>query len=971
MANQIPIKVMKDGSDNTCGLAQFTSSDSVAIAAGGTGLTSQGICAFVQPGLYAVGCQVTYLGICAGKADTGVGYDNTYVGHSAGTAATTACRHTIIGSQAGKAITTCSGTVAIGYNAGTAITFGDRNTAIGTSAGQAITTATDNTLVGYISGCVTTGISNTAFGACTLAVNTVGVDNVAIGMSAGKAQVAAGCNNTFVGSQAGEAVLCRDNTLVGSYAGTAATTGGGNVMIGACVGYGVVGGAYNVYIGDKAGLANTSGNDNVFIGKCAGCADTGSCCLIIGNGTCEIITGNFNTASLGINAPIYSTLTVGVNDTGYDVKFFGASSGAFMLYDESADTLDVRGATAAGPGVLKLTTGELTNVDGGILGRLEFQAPLDSAGSDACLVAASIWGEADATFSATVNTTDLVFATATSATATEKLRLTSTGVLKINNAYCMPSADGSAGYFLCTDGSGALAFAALTSSPWTSSGCFITVPNACFVGVGTATPAAVLHVEGDQIISDGSGLVIGHSAQIAVGNQLGEFQVHGTSDADGETIHAVYAASALGPVHTFAKSRSASIGGFTIAQDGDSLGQIIWYGADGNDFANWGAAIYANVDGTPGNNDMPGRLTFHTTPDGSAGGIERMRIDSAGNVGIGTTAPGKPLTLVQSSTAAFDADSTSGMLLLHNCAADTDQQWVGLVMQVGNGSGDGLARIDTIHNGTAAGADLAFSTRATDASVYEHLRIDTAGRVGINASPVPTAFNTKGVVINQGTADDGIITLKSSDIAHGMTDVAETDTYGWFNKLSALQGGLGIWSITENSLNAAILYAFTDGANSTKAAAGGAAAVIRVGKKSGTGTTSYGADENMAGFYNQASGMQWIIDGSGDVYYAGSTNANHWDDEDDIGLLSAFRNLTTGKKAQHVFGEFIQENAEALHDSGVITLNDDGNHFVSTKGLNALIIDTIRQEGKKWREVIGDYKDKIAQLESRLMRLEA
>ena len=114
--------------------------------------------------------------------------------------------------------------------------------------------------------------------------------------------------------------------------------------------------------------------------------------------------------SLGINAPIYSTLTVGVDGTGYDVKFFGDSAGAFMLYDESADTLDVRGATAAGPGVLKLTTGELTNVDGGILGRLEFQAPLDCAGGDACLVAASIWGEADGTFAAGCNKTDLVFA---------------------------------------------------------------------------------------------------------------------------------------------------------------------------------------------------------------------------------------------------------------------------------------------------------------------------------------------------------------------------------------------------------------------------------------------------------------------------------------------------------------------------------------------------------------------------------
>ena len=56
-----------------------------------------------------------------------------------------------------------------------------------------------------------------------------------------------------------------------------------------------------------------------------------------------------------------TTLTVGVNDTGHDVKFFGASSGAFMEWDESADELEIRGATAAGPGKLLLSTGELTN----------------------------------------------------------------------------------------------------------------------------------------------------------------------------------------------------------------------------------------------------------------------------------------------------------------------------------------------------------------------------------------------------------------------------------------------------------------------------------------------------------------------------------------------------------------------------------------------------------------------------------
>ena len=42
------------------------------------------------------------------------------------------------------------------------------------------------------------------------------------------------------------------------------------------------------------------------------------------------------------------TLTVGVDDTGHDVKFFGATSGQYMLWDESADTLFVTGEIDAG-----------------------------------------------------------------------------------------------------------------------------------------------------------------------------------------------------------------------------------------------------------------------------------------------------------------------------------------------------------------------------------------------------------------------------------------------------------------------------------------------------------------------------------------------------------------------------------------------------------------------------------------------
>jgi hypothetical protein len=40
-----------------------------------------------------------------------------------------------------------------------------------------------------------------------------------------------------------------------------------------------------------------------------------------------------------LNTTLHGTLTVGVDDTGYDVKLFGATSGAYMLWDESADEL--------------------------------------------------------------------------------------------------------------------------------------------------------------------------------------------------------------------------------------------------------------------------------------------------------------------------------------------------------------------------------------------------------------------------------------------------------------------------------------------------------------------------------------------------------------------------------------------------------------------------------------------------------
>ena len=62
--------------------------------------------------------------------------------------------------------------------------------------------------------------------------------------------------------------------------------------------------------------------------------------MIVG-GTTTIVGATHlqSTVSIGGNTQLSGTLTVGVDDTGYDAKFFGATSGRYMLWDESADSL--------------------------------------------------------------------------------------------------------------------------------------------------------------------------------------------------------------------------------------------------------------------------------------------------------------------------------------------------------------------------------------------------------------------------------------------------------------------------------------------------------------------------------------------------------------------------------------------------------------------------------------------------------
>jgi trimeric autotransporter adhesin len=157
----------------------------------------------------------------------------------------------------------------------------------------------------------------------------------------------------------------------------------------------------------------------------------------------------------------------------------------------------------------------------------------------------------------------------------------------------------------------------------------------------------------------------------------------------------------------------------TIVSNGDTLGGISFSGYDGSAFLR-SAAIEGFVDATPGANDMPSRLGFFTTPDGSASPTERMRIDSSGNVLIGTTSPnalyGK---LTVAGNGITIADDGNAKFQIGRYSAGVPNSYIKM------------------------GANSS-SLRFTDpADLADLMTLDSSGNVGIGTSSPSTVLNVK------------------------------------------------------------------------------------------------------------------------------------------------------------------------------------------------------------------------------------
>ena len=129
---------------------------------------------------------------------------------------------------------------------------------------------------------------------------------------------------------------------------------------------------------------------------------------------------------------------------------------------------------------------------------------------------------------------------------------------------------------------------------------------------------------------DSSGrVIVGHTATDDRDGYNSALQVSGTGGDDSSVSIGRWSNNSSTPAIVLSKSRNGTIGSHTVVQSGDTLGMFQFQGDDGTNY-HVGATISAAVDGTPGNDDMPGRLVFSTTADGATSASERYRIHSNG-----------------------------------------------------------------------------------------------------------------------------------------------------------------------------------------------------------------------------------------------------------------------------------------------------------------------------------------------------
>jgi hypothetical protein len=390
-----------------------------------------------------------------------------------------------------------------------------------------------------------------------------------------------------------------------------------------------------------------------------------------------------------------------------------------------------------------------------------------------------------------------------------------------STTYTLPSADGTSGQVLSTNGTGTLS--------WTSAGGGGTGD---VVGPASATDNAVARfdlttgklIQNSSVIVDDSGSITGVASLAAVTASI--------TSANAGT--AVITTGNL----TFSSTAQRITGDFSNAthsnrllfqNSGTNLPTIVGALPSGTSvtsgFFAYGGSTAADTAGASIvlNGGTDARISSSILGTGSylpmtfyTGGSERVRIDTSGNVGIGTASPATTLHLKGSFSSGCVRAETTGSLAsnsVYNFFAYYDTG--GQAAYVGYG---GVANSFDIVNAQASGF-LTFKT----GGYTERMRIDSSGNVGIGgtAQPqdkvgiegvLPTSSNSSAGYAIRGTVPSGSTTGANAFISR-LTTAAASFTSGEFRHFYANPATKGAGSTITNQYGFLAESTLTDATN--------------------------------------------------------------------------------------------------------------------------------------------------------------
>lgn len=257
---------------------------------------------------------------------------------------------------------------------------------------------------------------------------------------------------------------------------------------------------------------------------------------------------------------------------------------------------------------------------------------------------------------------------------------------------------------------------------------------------------------------------------------------------------------------------------------------------------------------------------------------------------------------------------------------------------------------------TGSGSAIELQPGSAGVRVAGDLFIESSGLV---VGPNTTAVNTGQIVsdIEGASGWQAMIFIDTTDVAHGITTIAGTTTYGRLGKISDTNGGFLVDGFTEGQVGLQLqAYATTVGTNETTNSNG----TIRLEafKKSGTGVTDMAADDNIMVVANNIN-TKFIFKGNGDLYVDGASTLQTYDEYDDARLVRAL--ALQGDKRGLVrtrFDEWVQYNKSDLVAAGLIS---DGG-FRNVTGIQELLGGAVWQIWTALQEAL----ERIDILEARL-----